>query len=92
MFLNRIVYNQSNCIQLNRSIFCDKTLLENKFDITGRTKIALYSDEELVLCTFAIGVMWAIFHESGNSPTVPQLLKIYESHPDAFETGYFQNL
>jgi len=64
----------------------------NNFDKTGRTEIALYSNEQRVLCTFAIAVMWAIFHESGNSPTVPQLLKNYESHPDAFETGYFQNL
>jgi len=45
----------------------------------GRTEIGLYSDEELGLWTLGIGVMWAIFQESGNSPIVMHLLNTLDN-------------
>ena len=64
----------------------------NNFDNTGRTEIGLYSDEELGLQILGIGVMWAIFQESGNSPQVIHLLKNLDNHSDTMQLAIFKIL
>jgi len=51
--------------------------------------MGLYSDMELVLWTLGIGVMWAIFQESGNSPVVMHLLKKLDKHSDTMQLAIF---
>jgi len=57
-----------------------------------RTEIGLYSDEELGLLTLGIGVMWAIFQESGNSPIVMRLLNKLDNPSDTMQLAIFKNL
>jgi len=86
-----IVFYQLDSVQSNKSKLCDQWYFQITLTILGE-QILVFSDEELGLRTIEVGVVWAIFQDSGNSLTYStQLLKKLESHSEIMQLAIFSN-
>jgi len=89
---NRIVFCQLDCVLSNKCILCGKELFQTILTVLEEQRLVYIQNEELRLWTLWIGVMWAIFQESGNSPVVMHLLKNLDNQSDTMQLAIFKNL